>query len=131
METTPWPYSKPGPNPQSYGWGNRAKEKNPNSSPSSGKFHSGSSLCALVFLLVEGAMQPEEEVVPKEMPLSSSSFQFILCGWQLVFSCPAFCLYRYNISHLEVVLLLESMSEMNWLAFPAPQSLPPPSPLST
>lgn len=26
-ETTPWPYSKPGPNPQSYGCRNRAKEK--------------------------------------------------------------------------------------------------------
>ena len=76
-------------------------------------------------------MQPEEEVVPKEMPLSSSSFQLILFCWQLVFSCPAFCLYRYNISYLEVILLLESVSEMNWLAFPAPQSLPPPSPPST
>lgn len=76
-------------------------------------------------------MQTEEEVVPKEMPLSSSSSQLILCCWQLVFSCPAFCLYQCNTSHLEVILLLQSVSEMNWLAFPAPQSLPPPSPPST
>lgn len=74
-------------------------------------------------------MQPEEEVAPKEIPLSSSFLQFILCDWQLVFSCPASCLYRCNISHLEVYCCW-SLSEMNWFVFPTPQSLPPPSPPS-
>ena len=76
-------------------------------------------------------MQPEEQVVPKETPLSSSSSQLILCRWRFIFSCPAFCLYRCHISRLEVMLLLEPVSEMNWLAFPAPQSLPPLPPPST
>lgn len=39
------------------------KGKKSNSSPSFGRFACGSRLCVLVLLLVEGAIQPEEEVV--------------------------------------------------------------------
>lgn len=62
-------------------------------------------------------MRTEEEVVPKEMPLSSSSSQLILRCWQFVFSCAAFCPYHYTFSQLEVILLRQSVSGMNWLCF--------------